>query len=58
LRDSIRVEGTGDDLHVVADTNYAEQVEFGTTKQVAQPYFYPTLETKRRELGKRLKDGA
>lgn len=44
LQASIQKIGFGSGRAVVADTNYAAYVEFGTRKMAAQPYMRPALE--------------
>jgi len=50
LRDSIRVEGGGGSYTLIADAKnpntgmgYASFVEFGSSRQFAQPFIYPAL---------------
>lgn len=45
LQASIQKVGFGAERAVVADTNYAAFVEFGTRKMAAQPYLRPALES-------------
>jgi HK97 gp10 family phage protein len=46
LQDSIHPEVSADGMFVVADSEYAAFVENGTSKQAAQPYLRPALNTK------------
>lgn len=41
LRDSIRSEGVGTEREVIADSEYAVYVEFGTSRQAPQPFMFP-----------------
>lgn len=53
LRDSIRVTQTGKASFNVGpgdEVEYAEYVEFGTSRSPAQPYMRPALEAERREF--------
>jgi len=55
LKNSIHLEPTrpANKISCVAGTNYAEHVEFGTSKQKAQPYMRPAKDiVLRRDLGK------
>jgi HK97 gp10 family phage protein len=46
LRDSEHVEVTENSVLLVAGTDYAVHVEFGTSKMSAQPYMRPAIDTK------------
>ena len=48
LQASIDYNVTGDDLTFEATEDYAGDVEYGTTKMAAQPYFFPAID---RNLG-------
>jgi HK97 gp10 family phage protein len=48
LRDSEEVVTEGDSVSVVAGTDHAAYVEFGTYKMEAQPYFRPALDTQQK----------
>lgn len=55
LRDSIDLTEAGDNsVELVAEADYAEDVEFGTTKMQAQPYFRPAIENKSDEALKKM----
>ena len=41
LRESIHIEGSGNEREVVADSDYALYVEFGTSSQAPQPFMFP-----------------
>lgn len=43
LRGSVRVERSGDQVDVIADTEYSAFVEQGTSNQTAQPFLRPAL---------------
>jgi HK97 gp10 family phage protein len=47
LRDSEHVEVTENSVTLVAGTDYALFVEFGTSKMSAQPYMRPAIDAKR-----------
>jgi HK97 gp10 family phage protein len=57
LRASIRHKMSGDSLSAMVYTNvyYAPDVEFGTSKQRAQPYLIPALENEMPRFERRLK---
>jgi HK97 gp10 family phage protein len=44
LQDSIEEWGSGDVWYVHADTEYAGNVEYGTSRMAAQPYMRPAAE--------------
>jgi HK97 gp10 family phage protein len=48
LQASIDYNVSGDDLTFEATEDYAGDVEYGTTKMAAQPYFFPAID---RNLG-------
>jgi len=48
LQDSIGYNVSGDDLTFEATEDYAGDVEYGTSKMAAQPYFFPAID---RNLG-------
>jgi hypothetical protein len=48
LRDSLDWDIVEDELKIYATEDYAAEVELGTSRQKAQPYLRPALETKRR----------
>lgn len=54
LRGSINTEVRNKEIKVGAYTNYASYVEYGTTKQKAQPFLYPAFKIKTHDLLKRL----
>jgi HK97 gp10 family phage protein len=43
LRDSLHIERDGDSVEVVADAGHAAFVEFGTSRQAAEPFLTPAL---------------
>ncbi len=45
LQDNIRPEVSADGMFVVADTEYADFVERGTSKMAAQPFLRPAMTT-------------
>jgi HK97 gp10 family phage protein len=49
LQDSIEVIVEGNTVSLVAGTDHALPVEFGTIKMAAQPYMRPALDTKESE---------
>jgi len=58
LRDSIRINQTGKAAYNVGpgdEVEYAEYVEFGTSRTPAQPYMRPALEEARREFPRALR---
>lgn len=56
LRNSINHTREGEGSFVVeADTDYAAHVEFGTSKQAAQPYMRPALNVALQRFEQRLK---
>lgn len=57
LRDSIRVTEVGPRTFTVGpgdEVEYAEYVEFGTSRMAAQPYMRPAAELARREFPQRV----
>lgn len=55
LRDSIKAEKAGDGYTVgPRGVEYAEYVEFGTSRSPAQPYVAPTIQWARQEGPKRI----
>lgn len=57
LRDSIRVTKVGSREYTVGpgdEVEYAEYVEFGTSRMAAQPYMRPAAEIARREFPRRV----
>lgn len=57
LRDSIRVNEIGPRSYTVGpgdEVEYADYVEFGTSRMAAQPYMRPAAEMARREFPRRV----
>lgn len=56
LRDSITVyRNTQGNAEVGTDVEYAKAVEYGTSRQAAQPYLRPAMEAVKPQLIKKLK---
>lgn len=63
LRDGINIQIDKDELSGSVgmfdpDVDYAEFVEYGTSKQAQQPFMTPAVEDARRKLPQRLKENA
>ncbi len=56
LRNAINSASTKDGWFVIADTNYATFVEFGTDRAPAQPFLNPALEQNRGAYFRRIKE--
>jgi len=55
LRDSIKSEADGLTVTVGTDVKYAKNVEFGTYKQSANPFFRVSIDTEKKDMLKQFK---